>query len=124
MDVNNLLLTGYAKVPEGITLSELYSVLVLALEIDFATGEILDADCSLMTEVAKNMVKKILIGENLGDIKHIEDRFRLMYHGTVRKALVSACRSCYAKYLKILHDRNSENGESCDEGDEIEGFGI
>gem|GEM_PF-842614 len=123
MDVNSLLLTGYAKVPEGITLAELYSVIVLAIEIDVATGEILDADCSLMTEVARNVVKKILVGESIKDIKHIEDKFRIIYHGAVRKALVSTCRICYTKYLKVLHDRKVEKKENCDKG-EIEGFGI
>jgi len=123
LDVNNLLLTGYAKVPEGITLAELYSVIVLAIEIDVATGEILDADCSLMTEVARNVVKKILVGESIKDIKHIEDKFRIIYHGAVRKALVSTCRICYTKYLKVLHDRNAEQKGDCNK-DEIEGFGI
>lgn len=123
LDVNNLLLTGYAKVPEKITLAELYSVIVLAIEIDVTTGEILDADCSLVTEVAKNVVKKILVGESIKDIKHIEEKFRVIYHGAVRKALVSTCRICYTKYLKVLHDRSNEGNEEFNQG-EIESFGI
>ncbi len=123
MEENNLLLTGYAKIPEGITLAELYSVIVLAMEVDGNTGEIIAADCTLMTDVARNVVKKILVGENIKDVKRIEEKFKVIYHGAVRKALMSACRICYTKYLKVLYDRGErvkEDGKK----DEIEGFEI
>ena len=34
LEENYVLLTGYAKIPDGITLAEIYSVIVLAMEIN------------------------------------------------------------------------------------------
>jgi uncharacterized membrane-anchored protein len=101
MDINEVFVTGYAKLPQGITAKELYSIIAVGLLVDEDTGIINDADCSLVTSVARNFVKRLLIGRNIEDLEEIEELFNQKYHGSARKALISAIRTCNEKYKQI-----------------------
>ena len=74
MESNEILITGYAKLPQGITAQELYSVIAVGLVVEKNSGVIIDSDCSLATQLAKNFVKKILVGSSLNDIDNIEKK--------------------------------------------------
>lgn len=101
MEVNEVFVTGYAKLPQGITAKELYSIIAVGLLLDEDSGEIIDADCSLVTSVARNFVKKLLVGRNIEDLEEIEELFNQKYHGSARKALISAIRTCNEKFKQL-----------------------
>lgn len=108
---NTIFVTGYAKLPQGITAQELYSVIAVGLVIDRESGMILGADCTLATELAKNFVKSLLIGTSIMEIDVLETRFKTMYFGSARKSIISALKTCHEKYKQI-----TENGvDSVDE---------
>mgnify|MGYP004702186433 CR=1 FL=1 len=88
MSPNRIFISGYAKLPKGITASELYGVIVVGLLINRNTGEILDAEASLVTDVARTFFKNHLIGENINNIDFIEKTFRDCYFGSDRKSVV------------------------------------
>ena len=100
MDTNEIFVTGYAKLPQGITATELYTVVAVGMLVDANTGVIIDVDCSLVTSVARNFVKKLVSGRNLNDLDKIEAVFNDKYHGSARKALISAFRTCHEKYVQ------------------------
>ena len=100
LDTNEIFVTGYAKLPQGITATELYTVIAVGMLVDANTGDILDIDCSLVTSVARDFVKKLICGKNLNDLDEIEDLFNDKYHGSARKALISAFRTCSEKYIQ------------------------
>lgn len=98
---NEVFLTGYAKLPQGITASELYSVICVGLLVDKDTGIIVDAECSLVTDLAKKVFKSLVVEHNLKDIETIEQGFVEIYYGSAKKALISAMRTCHEKFNQI-----------------------
>lgn len=108
MERNEIFISGYAKLPQGITATELYTVIAVGMVIDRDTGEIYEVDCTLSTEVAKNFVKKLVIGKNLNDIEAIENVFNERYFGSAKKALLSALRIANERYLNLKKDQPIE----------------
>lgn len=98
---NEVFVTGYAKLPQGITASELYTVICVGLLVDKETGIILDAECSLVTSLARRIFKELVVNHNLKDIEEIEAGFIKHYYGSAKKALVSAMRTCHEKFNQI-----------------------
>jgi NifU-like protein involved in Fe-S cluster formation len=78
--------TGYAKLPQGITASEMYSVICMGLLVDNKTGIIKDAECSLVTSLAKRVFKELVVGKNLNEIQDIEEEFVEVYYGSAKKS--------------------------------------
>ncbi|MCT4604610.1 MAG: DUF3870 domain-containing protein [Marinisporobacter sp.] len=99
---NKVFISGYAKLPKGITATELYSVISVGLLVNRYTGEILDAEASLVTTVAKNFFKNNLVGENINHVDEIEKIFKESYYGSARKAIISALRTCHEKFRQIV----------------------
>jgi len=98
---NEVFLTGYAKLPDGITAKELYDVIALALVVNRRTGEIMEAEITLSTNVARNFISRVLVGENLEDISNIETKIMNSYYGSANKAIVTATKICHSKFKKI-----------------------
>lgn len=98
---NEVFVTGYAKLPQGITASELYTVICVGLLVEKETGIILDAECSLVTDLAKKVFKTLVINRDLRDIEAIEKNIVEHYYGSAKKALISAMRTCQEKLNQI-----------------------
>lgn len=101
MDNREILITGYAKLPQGLPASDLYTTIALGLVVDRETGEILDVDCSLVTQIARDFVRQLILHKNLNEPDDLEEAFNARYFGSARKALILAARICAEKYRKI-----------------------
>lgn len=104
MEPNEIFLTGYAKLPKGITATELYRVIAVGLIVDRKTGIILDADCSLVTRVAKEFFRELVVGKNLNDYQELQAVFKEKYFGSAKKALISALKTCNEKFKQITEN--------------------
>ncbi|MBU5676267.1 DUF3870 domain-containing protein [Alkaliphilus sp. MSJ-5] len=104
MEPFEIFISGYAKLPMGTTAEELYKVIAVGILVDKNTGDILDADCTLVTEVAKKLVNKLLVGKNILNFEEIEKAINERYFGTVRKALISSTKKCHDKFKIILEE--------------------
>ncbi|MCT4633303.1 MAG: DUF3870 domain-containing protein [Firmicutes bacterium] len=104
MEKRDIFLTGYAKLPRGITATELYSVIAVGIVVEYPSGNIKDVDCSLVTSTAKVFVKDMMVGKNIMDFDVIERDFNTVYFGSARKALISAVKSCHEKFTQIEHN--------------------
>jgi hypothetical protein len=97
--IKTVLFSGYAKLPTGITASEMYKVVGVILTIDVETGVIIEADCTLATRLARKHVASILVGHTLKNgpdpILHLVDK---TYQGSAKKAIITAMRIIYDKY--------------------------
>ncbi len=102
--MEDIFVTGYSKVPKGITISEMYSVIVVSMVVEPANNRIVAADCSLVTELSRKYVKDILVGEDLKDFKAIEEKFKRKYFGSAKKALITASRICHDRYMNTLEN--------------------
>lgn len=108
MEAQEILITGYAKVPQGLAASELYTTIALGLLVNKSTGEILDVDCSLVTQIARDFVRQLIIHKNLNELDVIEEALNARYFGSARKALIMALRSCLEKYQGISTEETTE----------------
>lgn len=106
MEPFEIFISGYAKLPTGTTAEELYKVIAVGILVDKNTGDILDADCTVVTDVAKKLIKKILIGKNILNFEEIEKIINERYFGNVKKALISSTKKCHDKFKVILEGNN------------------
>ena len=111
MASRKIFISGYAKLPKGITATEMYSVIAVGLLVNRSTGEILEGDCSLVTNTAKNFFRNIVIGENLNNVEAIEKIFNESYYGSARKAIISALKTCHEKYKQAIEGVETEEIE-------------
>jgi hypothetical protein len=93
-----ILFSGYAKLPTGITASEIYKVIGVVLSIDEDTGNIIEADCTLATAVARNHVSSILVGNSISNPDYLVKIVDTTYQGSAKKAIITAIRIIYDKY--------------------------
>ncbi len=108
MNDNSIFITGYAKLPHGITASSLYSVIVVGVVLDSKTGIVEDVDCSLVTSTAKKLIKDLVVGRNILDYDGIVELLTERYHGSARKALMSAFKIINEKYYNLCNQRDEE----------------
>ena len=98
--------SGYAKLPLGITASELYKVIGVVVVIRVETGEIVEADCTLATDVARTFVSRTLIGQTLKHgpdaVLRVIDR---LYQGSAKKAIMTSLRIIYDKYRNYVEEQ-------------------
>lgn len=104
---NTVLLSGYAKLPSNTTIEAAYHILVVTVLFDKRTGVIVDAEASMITELTKNFVKKLLVGYNLNDgPEELMEVFENFYYGNAKKALETAIRSLFIKYKDYVAEQN------------------
>ncbi len=96
---SSVFITGYAKLPEGITASEMFRVVGIGLEVDREAGVVMAADCTLATGVGRRFFQKLVQGRRLVDEFHLlVDEVEERYHGNAQKALVTALRIARDKF--------------------------
>ncbi len=98
---DEVFVTGYAKLPQGITAREMYSVICVGILVDRESSKIVDAECSLVTGLAKRVFRELVVGKDLDNMKLIETDFNACYNGSAKKALISALRTCNEKYVQL-----------------------
>ena len=103
-----VLFSGYAKLPVGITASEMYKVIGVILVVRVDTGEIVEADCTLATSVARKYVSNTLLGHSLKNgpetVLRIIDK---QYQGSAKKAIMTSLRIIYDKYRSFMEEQNT-----------------
>ena len=112
IDDGLVLFSGYAKLPVGITASEMYKVIGVILVVRVETGEIVQADCTLATEVARKYVATSLLGHSMKNgpesVLRVIDK---QYQGSAKKAIMTSLRIIYDKYRSFLEEQNSSGSE-------------
>ncbi len=103
-----ILFSGYAKLPTGITASDISSVVGVMAVIDVEKGIIVEADCTLATELARRHVAAAIGGYSLHDgIEPLVQIIDRIYQGNAKRAIITALRIIYDKYRSFLEDQES-----------------
>lgn len=97
-NINTVFFSGYAKLPSGITANEMYKVIGVVIVVDMQTEKIVEADCTLATQVGRNFISHIMVGHSIANgidllLREIDDR----YQGSAKKAIITS--------LKIINDK-------------------
>ncbi|MGI5971917.1 MAG: DUF3870 domain-containing protein [Oscillospiraceae bacterium] len=102
-----VLISGYAKLPANITSEEIFHTAVVVVLVDLQVGTIVKAECSTVTNVAKEFIANLMVGYNLSDgIDMLIQRINQTYYGQAKKAIITSIKMIYAKYQEI-----TEKGE-------------
>jgi hypothetical protein len=90
---------GYAKPPSHTASGHRYAVLSFVVEVDSGSQEIVNAEVTVVTEVARAWLTRMLVGRNL--ITDQDDIIRELeehYHSGTQKAILTAFRDLTAKH--------------------------
>jgi hypothetical protein len=101
-----VLISGYAKLPANITSEEVYKTLVVVVLVDMEFGTVVNAECSVVTDVAKNFIASMIIGYNLNDSPdNLISRFDDAYYGQTKKAIETSIKMIFSKYKEIKNQK-------------------
>ena len=97
------LFSGYGRLPSNTTAQKIYEELALVMVIDMQTGVVHNAECTMVTGLAKEFVSSLIIGYDMNQgieplVKQLEHR----YQGHLKKALVSSVRMIGSQYAETL----------------------
>lgn len=99
-----VLLSGYAKLPANITSEEIYKTLVLVVLVDLEHGTIVDAECSVVTELARKFIARLMVGYQLDNgWEELFNRFERRYFGQAKKAIETSIKMIFSKYNEIMN---------------------
>lgn len=103
---NTVLLSGYAKLPTNITAEMVYEMLAVAVLFDRRSGIILEAEASMVTNIARKFIAELLVGYNLNDgPDELMEDFETYYHGNAKRALETAIRMIFNKYQEYVAEQ-------------------
>ncbi len=103
---NTVLLSGYAKLPTNITAEMVYEMLAVAVLFDRRSGIILEAEASMVTNIARKFIAELLVGYNLNDgPDELMEDFETYYHGNAKRALETAIRMIFSKYQEYIAEQ-------------------
>ena len=100
-----VLISGYAKLPAHITSEEVYKTMVVVAVIDQAERIIVDAECSLVTGIARNFIEKLMVGYRMDDgPDDLLERIDKAYFGQTKSALKTAIKMICLKYADLMNE--------------------
>ncbi len=97
-----VLFSGYAKLPTNTTAQKIYDELALVVLIDMETGVIHNAECTMVTGIAKEFVNSIIVGYSMENgIEPLVAAIERKYHGHLKRALVTAMKMIGSQYAEV-----------------------
>ena len=106
INVNTVMISTYAKLPASITVEEIYKTMVVAVIVDLDNGTIVKAECSVVTDLCKEFIAKLMTGYNLNNGPDmLLQRFDETYYGHAKRAIETAIKMIFTKYEEIKSQR-------------------
>lgn len=97
--LETVIVTGYAKAPQGTSMHELYKHAGIVLEINHRSHTIEKADFTFVTGLTKGFFEKILIGYCLKDgIDPLVQTIKDHYFAPSQQAIIVALQSAVQRY--------------------------
>lgn len=103
------LFSGYARLPSNTTAQKIYEELVLVMVIDMNTGVVHNAECTMVTGLAKEFVSSLIIGYDMNQgIEPLLQLFERRYQGHLKKALASSIKMIGTQYADLVRSNQQE----------------
>ena len=97
-----VLFSGYARIPSNTTAQKFYEEMALVVTVDMNTGVIREAECTVVTELAKTFVRDLIVGYNMNNsIEPLTELVERHYQGHLRRALISSLRIIGTQYAEF-----------------------
>jgi len=103
-------ISSFSKLPTGIPSESVYKSLDVGLIINTETGIIENASVTLLTDIAAEFLRDIIVGFNLkeDDPESLFDEIKTRYHGSAQKAIIVAIKKVVEKYEDLASDNWSK----------------
>lgn len=99
--LKTILVTAYAKAPQGSSMYEIYKHAGVVLEIDKATHVIVDAEVTFITNLAQKYFEKLVIGYDLtADLKPLIDQIETHYFAPSSNSVIVALKAAQKRYIE------------------------
>lgn len=100
-DPNIFYFVGNSNPPENTSVKQTYGNIAIGALIDIRTSEILDANITLVSQLAFEFVRAQLIGKNI--LTDMEEIIRNMerYQGPALKSIIVALKALHNKYTNF-----------------------
>ena len=104
---------GYAKLPMALPATVTNGGLTIGLKIELETGIIQDASCTLLSNLAQEMVKSYVVGRNIvDDIRSITQEIFYRHQGIAAKPIIKAIEDIRKNYLEYM-EKNRDFLQRC-----------
>jgi predicted methyltransferase len=92
-------IVGHARLPGGMAARSMFETLALTVEIEPRDAVILAASVTLVTDLGRDFVARLLVGRSLRhDAEAIVASIRARYRGAGQAALLAAFKDLYREY--------------------------
>lgn len=103
------LFSGYARLPSNTTAQKLYEELVMVVVVDMNTGVVHNAECTMVTGLAKEFVNSLIIGYDMNrGIEPLITTFERRYQGHLKRALISSLKAVGSQYAEMAKNGGAE----------------
>lgn len=98
-EMDTIIVTAYAKAPQNTSMYEVYKHIGIVLEIDRESREIVDAEFTLITNLAKDYFKRLFVGYNMDDgVNGILQKIENSYFAPSTNSFSVALKSAFRRY--------------------------
>lgn len=99
--INTILVTGYAKAPQGSSMYEIYKYAGMVLEINPHTHEIVDAEFTFVTDLARDYCRRLIVGYSLSNgIEPLIERIKTHYFAPSTHSVIVALKAAVTRYFE------------------------
>lgn len=102
-----VLFSGYARLPSNTTAQKFYEELAMVVVIDMNTGVIHNVECTMVTGLAKDFVRDLIVGYDMKQgVDELLKTLEYKYQGHLKKALASAMKMIGTQYAELVRSKN------------------
>jgi len=107
-----IIVSGCARLPEGITAKQVFGCLTIELEIDPVDSVVVDISCTLVSHSGEKILHNALLGNKIEEgTREAITQLNRRFFNTTKRALIAALEDAYRWYKKFLEkvaDQNSQ----------------
>jgi len=104
-EINTVLVTGYAKAPQGTSMYEIYKYAGIVLEIDRERHVIVEAEFTVVTDLTQSFFKRLLVGYCLeGGVDDLIEKIRRNYFAPSQQAIIVALQAAVQRYWDNVNE--------------------
>ena len=102
-ELSTIFVTGYAQAPKGTRLFDAGHTIGVMLEIEKKTHIIVNADCTFVTDLARDYFKRLIVGYNLlDDIETIIELVKVHIFIPSTQSMIVALRITHQRYVDSI----------------------
>jgi hypothetical protein len=106
---NSLYIVGNSKSQLNNPITQMYGQFFIGFIVENESGRIIDVECNAIISITNNILKDILIGENIAaDYEAIKNHVIRRYLGSSQKAILVAFKDAQKKYLDYKSGKSVE----------------